>query len=683
MRGFVALMAAAACTAASWGQVGRGPEREPGTQDESSMPAHERHLRAHNGDLPAAHDAARFTTNRPNPIELPLPGEEGAFCFVVYGDRTGGPDTGIGVLKDAVRDTNLLEPDLVITVGDMIQGYNESPRWMEQMREFKGVMDELVCPWFPVAGNHDVYWRATGGGEPKPVGEHEGAYESHFGPLWYAFEHKGCMFVALYTDEGNPETGEKAINRPDTQRMSPEQFAWLGSVLEAAKDMEHVFLFVHHPRWLGGNYGDDWAKVHELLVSAGNVSAVFGGHIHRMRYDPRDGIEYVTLATVGGHNSKVVPQAGWLHHFTVVTVRDGRLALSALPVGEVLDVREITGEFADEMATLAGQRVDIEGGLAVGSTGGVRAELGVPVLNTSGRTAEFTIVPESGDSRWVVRPDHVHMPLEPGESVTVMFDVERGEGEADAAFRPLTFAIDAEVLMPGHRYAIPTIEAEPAVSFDPSVVPAASGDRVLSLDGSGYAEVPTSLASVADGPLTVEAWMRAEEFGTRTGLVSKAESSEFGLFVSDGRPSFSVHVGGAYAEAEATGAALRPGEWHHVAGVFDGAEVRVYADGVLLASAPASGERAVNELPMLIGADVTARGSATSRFRGAIDGVRLSTAARYTGASFTPERTLASDAQTAALYDMDRAIGPWLIGSDPSGSTARLRESASLVGAEP
>ena len=40
---------------------------------------------------------------------------------------------------------------------------------------------------------------------------------------------------------------------------------------------QHVFVFCHHPRWTEGNYGDDWRRVHALLVAAGNVTAVFGG----------------------------------------------------------------------------------------------------------------------------------------------------------------------------------------------------------------------------------------------------------------------------------------------------------------------------------------------------------------------------------------------------------------------
>lgn len=639
---------------------------------------HRRHFHRHGEPHETvAADGTRFITNRPSSVDLPLPSEAEAFTFAIFGDRTGGPSDGVGVLADAVRDVNLFEPDLVMTVGDLVQGYNQTPQWLEQMREFKEIMDRLLCPWFPVAGNHDVYWR--GEGEP-PEGEHEGNYEMHFGPLWYAFSHKGCWFIALYSDEGDPETGEKNFNKPASQRMSDEQFQWLAQTLEHASSAEHVFLFLHHPRWLGGGYGDDWNKVHDLLVQAGNVRAVFAGHIHRMRYDPRDGIEYVALATVGGGQSGTVPSAGWLHQYHLVTVRTDQIAMAALPVGEVMDVREITGKLAGEAARLAQQPPAFDIGVPVAADGAAAATLHASYRNTATRPIELTAVLESRDSRWTLTPDHQHARLEPGESWRAPLHLFRRGGTLDDAWRPARLILEVDVLGAGARYPLPPIEAE--VPLEPLIEAPARPSRevALEIDGrSGRLEIPSDALPAPQGPLTLECWLNGEDFSGRRGLVAKTENSDYGIFVSGGRPNFSIWLGGRYATVAAEGAILEPGRWHHIAGVYDGNEVRLYVDGRLIASERRSGQRRVNDFPLMIGADVDSRGRATSHFAGRIDGVRLSTLARYRGPGFEPSRRPEADEQTLLLLNFDAMVGPWLFDESPRPHHPRLLGGAELV----
>lgn len=621
---------------------------------------HERHLHRHNDKHPAAPDASRFTTSREAAATLPLPHEEDAFFFVVFGDRTGGPAGGVSVLADAVRDTNLLEPDLVMTVGDLIEGYNTREPWMKQMEEFKGIMDQLICPWFPVPGNHDIYWRGDG----APKGEHEQDYEKNFGPLWYAFEHKNCWFISLYSDEGNPETGEKSISKPESQRMSEEQFNWLRDMLVKTSSADHVFVFVHHPRWLKGNYGDDWEKVHQLLKSAGNVTAVFGGHIHRMRSDgPRDGIEYITLATVGGGQSGAVPDAGWLHHINVVTVRKQQVALAAIPVGEVMDVREITGQLADEANLISNTPAAVTGEVALGSDGSADSVVQVALTNPGTRDIDVTVTPDSDDSRWIFSPDHAHGRIGPGESRTFRIGVRRITPSIDVAYREPLLYVQRELLAPGHRYEIPerAVSIPVTVSLTPPAIPA--GEMAMSM-ASGPLVIPSDSIDLPDGPITLECWFNAERFAPRTGLIAKTESSDYGIFVNSGRPSWSVFIGDSYVEVAASDA-LATNQWHHVAGVFDGREARLYVNGKLTASEARSGERRTNQLPLMIGADVDGRGNPTSAFEGRIDSVRLSANAEYVGESFAPARRAATSPESVLLLNFDGLVGPWLFDESP------------------
>ena len=104
------------------------------------------------------------------------------------------------------------------------------------------------------------------------------------------------LFIVLYSDEGNPQTGEKATGRPESQRMSQKQFEWLKETLTESAGAWHVFVFLHHPRWLGGGYGETVGKALAARWRQQVVRAVFAGHIHRMRHDGvRDGIDRCDL----------------------------------------------------------------------------------------------------------------------------------------------------------------------------------------------------------------------------------------------------------------------------------------------------------------------------------------------------------------------------------------------------
>jgi hypothetical protein len=624
---------------------------------------------------PRPQDGARFRTDRAA-RELALPREDdGAFTFAVFGDRTGGPAEGVAVLAQAVAETNLLAPDLVMTVGDLVQGYNTTAEWLPQMREYRAIMDDLVSPWFPVPGNHDVYWR----GEGRPEREHEASYEEHFGPLWYAFRHKGCWFVALYADETNLETGKKLFDDPAHQRMSPEQLAWLEETLAAAAGARHVFVFLHHPRWIGGRYGDDWERVHRLLVDAGNVTAVFAGHIHHMRYDPRDGIEYFALATVGGGQSGDLPEAGYLHQYSFVTVRDDGIATTSYPVGSAQDPRAITGEVSTVARRAAGAELArVTGALVLDLEAGGAGELNLELANPLERTVELNLAaPADGDGRWRLAPEHVHRVLEPGERAAVALRVARLPGPVDAAFAPPVLRRTADVVFDDLRVPLPDVDL--ALPVAPAAFPPLGpGEHALVLDGADdHLVVPAARIDVPDGPFTIEAWMRADALEGARGLVCKTESSEYGLFASDGKPAMYAHLGGRYVVAEAPGPCLATGRWHHVAGIYDGARVALFVDGAEVAATPGTGARTRNRLPLVIGGDVNGAGAGHQLFQGRIDAVRVSRGARYAGA-FAPERALAADGDTLLLLAMEGALGPWIEDSSGRRAHAEARGGARL-----
>lgn len=651
---------------------------------------HSRNLDPRTPRLPVQTSDGRLTTSRIGSRALSVPVEQSSFTFVIFGDRTGGPAEGVNVLADAVRDVNLLAPDLVMTVGDLVQGYNTEDKWLEQMREYRAIMDMLLCPWFPVAGNHDIYWRGAAG-QQRPEREHEKNYETHFGPLWYAFKHKNCLFVVLFSDEGNPQTGEKTFHKPESQKISPEQLDWLRRTLEANRSADHVFVFLHHPRWLGTvtdgphrhGYGDDWNRVHELLKANGNVRAVFAGHIHEMRHEKRDGIDYFTLATTGGGQTNLVPSAGFTHQYHVVNVRKDSVAVAAYPVGAAMDPREITGTLVADVRSLATATWPMEGSVKLSADGSANGELSFTIQNPTQREVEVAIAADSRDSRWTIQPETAKLVLKPGQQERLTFRVSRPMQSFDEYFRPAVLAIDATYNAPTFRYALPQRRIDLPLDLDAVRPPVPPQEMALRLDGVDDAIfIPSSDVGIVDGPFTIECWFNADRFPERSGLICKTQSSDYGLFVNGGRPSFSVYLGDGYASVRGKPDALKPGTWHHIAGVFDGKEARLYVDGRMVATGTRPGVRKRNDLPLVIGGDVSGEGTLDSPFAGLIDAVRISKGARYVGESFEPQRRLAADDNTTLLLNFDGKVGPWVLDESPRKRKLTPRGGAVIVPAE-
>lgn len=625
-------------------------------------------------ESPESHGDVKSTppgifTTRTDATTLSLPDSQPSFQFAIFGDRTSGVPAGLRVLEQAVSDTNVIGPDLVMTVGDLVQGYNKTDQWLKQKDEYKAIMEELNCRWYPVAGNHDVYWDQ--GASDAPPGQHEQNYEQHFGPLWYSFQHKDSGFLILYSDEGDRETNRKGFREGRLQTMSEEQLSFLRQALKELSSCQHVFVFLHHPRWIGGGYeGGNWETVHQTMKEAGNVAAVFAGHIHHMRYDgKRDDIDYYALATTGGNLSHDFPGAGFLHHFNLVTVRPQGIDVATIPVGTVIDPQTFSQQYLAELdqvrqmrAVRIGKRVPLKNdGTALGSYE-VRLE------NPSTRyPLQLEVTPQL-PVRWQAFPSLRKLELEPGSSSTVSFKFQRDIGNQLVDTDPLgqdfdvpVLQIQTQMLVDDRQIHLPldqhVLEMGLADSFADAEV-----DRCLVLENLGTNQpqgiaVADSQFQLPQGPFTLEAWVNPTNNNRSRGIVAKTQSSEYAIFSHDGRASFDVHLDGKYATARATDQ-LPLNQWTHVAGVYDGTSVRLYLNGKLVDQQPGQGTRTINRLPLYLGADPNGGGAATRSFAGKIDEVRLSTGIRYAD-DFQPAQRHSPDGQTVLLFHLDQQLGPF------------------------
>ena len=205
--------------------------------------------------------------------------------------KTTGFAAETALYEKAIAGANRLDPDFVITCGDLTTDRNDPDQLAELMRITEKLNDNIPMHW--VAGNHDL--------GTTPTAESLRIYRERFGVDNYSFGHKGSSFIVFntgicYDPSAVPEEWERVLD-------------FLKSSLKEATERKsaHILVFTHFPLFLEHPDEDDNILVvprerRQVLLDvlkSYEVSAVFAGHWHRNNYAFDGDLPVIASGAVG------------------------------------------------------------------------------------------------------------------------------------------------------------------------------------------------------------------------------------------------------------------------------------------------------------------------------------------------------------------------------------------------
>ncbi len=223
------------------------------------------------------------------------------FQFAIVSDRTGGHRKG--VFKKALYNVNQMQPEFVLSVGDLIEGFTEDKNVIEsEWKAFDAMVSAVDARFFYVPGNHDFTNQTMAD-----------VWRNRLGPDYYSFRYKNTLFLCLNSEDGVVNAGSAGLG--------DEQFEYFEKVLEENKDVKWTFVLMHQPLWIQDKTGK-WSNMMDLLAKRKHT--VLAGHYHRYTHYERNNNDYIVLGPTGGVSKLKGKGFGQKDHITWVTVSDDK-----------------------------------------------------------------------------------------------------------------------------------------------------------------------------------------------------------------------------------------------------------------------------------------------------------------------------------------------------------------------
>ncbi|MEZ5195445.1 MAG: metallophosphoesterase [Bacteroidales bacterium] len=233
---------------------------------------------------------------------------DNVFSFVFMTDIHLQPErNAIKGFKQAIDSVNKLNPDFVITGGDLImdalgQGYGRADSlynlYIETSEQFK-------MPVYNTMGNHEIFGIYDESGIEDNHPEYgERMYEGRIGKRYYSFDHKGWHFMILDAVEDSRESSYIGL-------VDSVQMAWIAKDLESVDPDRPIAISVHMPfitSYMQIFYGSTEANGNGLVTTNAkdvmdlftdrNLKLVLQGHLHFLEDIYANGIHFITGGAV-------------------------------------------------------------------------------------------------------------------------------------------------------------------------------------------------------------------------------------------------------------------------------------------------------------------------------------------------------------------------------------------------
>jgi hypothetical protein len=439
----------------------------------------------------------------PNPwTHLRINDDPERFQFAIVSDRTGGARPGI--FEDAVTKLNLLQPEFVMSVGDLIQGgITDTGEIDRQWDEFDGFVQELNMPFFYVPGNHDI--------SNDVMAQ---AWKRRHGRPYYHFLYRDVLFLCLNSEDPKSHIGE-------------EQIEYFRQVLREHTEVRWTLAFLHRPLWTEEE-DNGWKGIEDLL--AHRKHTVIAGHWHTYAKFDRLETDYIVLATSGGGSGMRGPLFGEFDHVVWVTMTEEGPLLANLMLEGIWDKNIRTEEMARVVYEAMAGRTVSGGSQLLPGADVLLFESQLRIENTADVPMHFTATTRPHPN-WEPKQTELKLTVPPNSIESVPLAVSRKNQGSLLAPSPLW--IDWQVTFEYPRHSDSEIAGSyPLILEVPLPLPSAPSG--LEVDGSlgEWTEMPV----LCKDPAQVErqqSWTGVEDASFRFGAVSTENGLVVGIQAID------------------------------------------------------------------------------------------------------------------------------------------------------